>query len=341
MLSLTTTLPAAHRRHNPQRHVKARKPTANCGIFRHIHKCHTTTSLVLVLKALHGDHEAAGKTNTPHETTPSTIRSTLLSLFTPALLSLVLEPLYSATDTAILGRVSATALAGVALSTYRCVGCGRWSTWARTHHHPLHAYSFGVVSFLFTALTVITTSTVAAAVAANNITQAQDAVIETAVFAACAGVVAGVVLYMGVPNIVAAMGATGQVAAASIAYSRTRAWGMWAGLTFFVVTGALRGVKDTKTTAILSAVGVFVNAVLDYVLVLGLGWGARGAATATVTVQVAQVVVGLALLKQRGLLVVGGGEGKTHRRWHTVCGGFLWSCKYIITDSIHNSCGPR
>lgn len=189
-------------------------------------------------------------------------------------------------------------------------------------HPPSFLYSFGVISFLFTSLTVITTSTVAAAVAANNIAQAQDAVTETAVFAALAGLGAGVLLYTAVPSIVSAMGASDGVAAASIAYSRTRAWGMWAGLTWFVVTGALRGLKDTTTTAVLSAVGVVVNAVLDYVLVLKCGWGAVGAATATALVQVTQVVVGLLVLKQRGLLWTGGGGGGERKpRWHTVCVG--------------------
>ena len=86
-------------------------------------------------------------------------------------------------------------------------------------------------------------------------------------------------------------------------YFAIRIWATPAVLLNFVFVGWLLGMQDAKGPLLIILVVNISNAVLDFVFVMGLGWGVAGVATATLIAEVAGLVTGLALvvakLKQR------------------------------------------
>ena len=82
---------------------------------------------------------------------------------------------------------------------------------------------------------------------------------------------------------------------------------------FFVVDAAFRAAGDTKTPFVLLSTSVAATLVLDPVLILGLlgapALGIRGAAIATLTTRSVVFVIGLVLLRRRGMIAFGAPRG--------------------------------
>ena len=81
---------------------------------------------------------------------------------------------------------------------------------------------------------------------------------------------------------------------------------------YFAVDATFRAAGDTRTPFLILASSVAVTLVLDPLLILGLGpfpaLGIRGAAVATVLTRSAAFVVGVVILRRRGLVTWGGIE---------------------------------
>jgi len=78
---------------------------------------------------------------------------------------------------------------------------------------------------------------------------------------------------------------------------------------FFVVDATFRAAGDTRTPFLLLSTSVIATLVLDPVLILGLvgapALGIRGAAIATLTTRAVVFVIGLGILRRRGMLTLG------------------------------------
>jgi len=75
----------------------------------------------------------------------------------------------------------------------------------------------------------------------------------------------------------------------------------------FLVVSILRGIGDTKTPLAFMGIGVVLNAILDPLLIIGIGpfprWGLNGAAAASVISSIAAFLAGVIYLNRKGSFV--------------------------------------
>lgn len=187
----------------------------------------------------------------------------ILSLAVPALGALVAEPLFVLIDSAMVGHLGATSLAGLSLA----------STVLTT------------IVGLFVFLAYATTATTARLFGAGDRRGGLRAGIDGAWLAALLGLGAAAALAAGAPQVVAAMGASGEVAAAARAYLRASAPGIPGMLIVYAATGTLRGLLDTRTPFVVAGVGAVLNAGLNAVLLYGIGMGIAGSGLGTAITQ--------------------------------------------------------
>ncbi len=94
----------------------------------------------------------------------------------------------------------------------------------------------------------------------------------------------------------ALLSATPQVKAAGQAYYDARIWALPATLLNFVIIGWFLGRAQSNKVLLLSIIGNGINIVLDYYLIIELGWESRGAGLATAISQYSIMFVGIILL---------------------------------------------
>lgn len=156
---------------------------------------------------------------------PSTVDRQILGLAVPALGALVAEPLFVLVDSAIVGRLGTTELAGLSLAS------------------TLLVTIVGLCVFLAYA----TTAVVARRLGAGDRTGALQVGVDGLWLAAGLGVLLAVLAVVVAPWAVGALGATGDVADQAVLYLRASAPGLPGMLVVLAATGALRGLQDTKT----------------------------------------------------------------------------------------------
>jgi putative MATE family efflux protein len=184
-------------------------------------------------------------------------------------------------DTFLVARLGADALAAVGSSMFVL-----WSMMA-----------------LVEIVSVGTLALVARAVGAGDRTEAGSVAFTGGVMAVALGVVGALVSTPLIDAVVAAMGLDAGPAEQAVAYLQVLLWGYPTLAGFFVLEGIFRGAGDTRMP-MLVLTGCFVlNALLDWVLIFGVGpfpeLGVRGAALATVTSRGVGCVVLLAILWRR------------------------------------------
>mmetsp|Transcript_17433 Transcript_17433/g.52263 ORF Transcript_17433/g.52263 Transcript_17433/m.52263 type:complete len:588 (-) Transcript_17433:751-2514(-) len=208
----------------------------------------------------------------------------ILALAIPALFSVLLDPLLSLVDTAIVGRLGAAQLGAVGLATL----------------------VFNFSAFLFSFLMVVTTPRVAAAVANDNKPEASRATAQGLQVGLAIGVVAAVALWYGAPALVSAMSGgadpKGDVVGYAITYLRCRCLASPAVLAIFVAIGSFRGSRDTVTPLIAAMAANFINLSLDLILIFVFGLGVAGAAIATTISQYVSCTVLVGMLIKRKML---------------------------------------
>jgi putative MATE family efflux protein len=197
-------------------------------------------------------------------TTPvRTDRRAVLALALPALGALVAEPLFLLADSAIVGRLGTAPLAGLGIAG---------------------ALLTAAVS-IFVFLAYGTTAAVARRSGAGDRAGALRQGIDGLWLAVAIGVPAAIVAEILAPALVAAFGAPADVAEHAVIYLRWSLPGLPAMLVVLAATGVLRGLLDTRTPLVVAAVGALVNAVLNLVLVHGVGLGIAGSGIGTATTQ--------------------------------------------------------
>jgi putative MATE family efflux protein len=187
----------------------------------------------------------------------------ILRLAVPAFGALVAEPLFLLADSAIVGRLGTTAQAGLGIA-------GQALTTI-----------VGICIFLAYG----TTAAVARQMGAGHVKDAVRQGIDGIWLAlALAGGLILICLPL-VPWIVDAFGTTATVAPAAGTYLRISLFGIPGMLVVLAGTGVLRGMQDTRTPLYVSVGSFTLNLALNWLFVLGFGWGIAGSAWGTVIAQ--------------------------------------------------------
>lgn len=197
----------------------------------------------------------------------------ILALAVPALGALLAEPLFLATDTAMIGHLGAVPLAGIGI--------------ASTVLHTV----VGLLVFLAYA----TTPTVARRLGAGDRPGAIRAGVDGLWLAAGIGVVLAIAGVPGAHPLAAAFGAEEAVTGQAASYLRIAVLGLPAMLVVIAATGLFRGLQDTRTPLVVAVTGFGANAALNAVLIYGLGWGIVGSAVGTVVAQLGMAVACLVI----------------------------------------------
>lgn len=187
----------------------------------------------------------------------------VLALAVPALGALIAEPVFVATDTAMVGhlgpnQLAAIGIAGAALQT-----------------------AIGLMVFLAYA----TTPLVARRLGAGDLRGAVRAGIDGIWLALAVGIVVGAAGWLAADHVISWFGATPEVAELAAVYLRISSLGIPGMLVLIAATGLFRGLQDTRTPLVIAVVGSALNAGLNAVLIYGAGWGIAGSAIGTAVVQ--------------------------------------------------------
>lgn len=189
----------------------------------------------------------------------------------PAFLALVAEPLFLLADSAIVGHLGTSALAGLGVAS---------------------AVLLTAVN-IFVFLAYGTTAVVARRLGAGDQRGAISAGVDGIWLALLLGTLGAVGTALFAAPLVQVFGAGPDVAAEAVTYLRWSALGIPSMLVVLAATGVLRGLQDTRTPLVAAVVGFTANAALSLLLVHGVGWGIAGAAIGTV---IAQTGMALALV---------------------------------------------
>ncbi len=208
---------------------------------------------------------------------PPTLRGYLRSPFdrdiarlaVPALGTLVAEPLYVLADTAIVGRLGTTQLAGLALATAVLL----------------------IVHALSIFLAYGTTGPVARLIGAGQEGRAATRSVQGLWLALVLGLFATVVLILLADPLLRAFGGEGDVLVAANRYLTVSLAGVPFMLILLAANGAFHGRQDTRTPLALALTGAVFNLVLEVILIFGFDLGIGASAAATV---VAQALTGTA-----------------------------------------------
>jgi len=203
----------------------------------------------------------------------------ILRLAVPALGALVAEPLFLLTDTALVGHLGETSLAGLGIAS------------------ALLQTVIGLLIFLAYA----TTPAVARMLGSGNIPGAIRAGLDGLWLALLLGVTLGLAGLVLARPLVGLFPSTPGVADAASTYLTISLAGLPAMLLVIAATGLFRGLQDTRTPLIVAGAGFGANIVLNVVLIYGLGLGIAGSATGTVIAQwgMAAVLIAIAVRRAR------------------------------------------
>ncbi|WRZ91871.1 MATE family efflux transporter [Streptomyces sp. NBC_01007] len=193
----------------------------------------------------------------------------IVALAVPAFGALVAEPLFVLADSAIVGHLGTAQLAGLGVAS------------------ALLMTAVGVFVFLAYA----TTAAVARRVGAGDLRAAIRQGMDGIWLALLIGAAVIAVALPAAPSLMELFGASDTAAPYATTYLRISVFGIPAMLVVLASTGILRGLQDTKTPLYVAVGGFVANAVLNLVLVYGVGLGIAGSAWGTVIAQCGMAAV--------------------------------------------------
>ena len=187
----------------------------------------------------------------------------LLGLAIPALGALFAEPVFLLADSAIVGHLGTAQLAGLGIAS---------------------AVMLNAV-FLCIFLAHGTTAAVARQAGAGNLRRAYALGLDGIWLAVAIGVGLGGLGIVLAPVLVDLLGASDRATPYALTYLRISLLGLPAMLVVLAATGALRGLKNTRTPLLATGLAAVANIPLNLVLVFPLGLGVAGSALGTVLAQ--------------------------------------------------------
>ena len=203
----------------------------------------------------------------------------ILALALPALPVLAAEPLYLLVDTAVVGRLGAVALAGLAVGGI-------------------------VLAQVSTQLTFLSYGTTARAARLHGAGRRANAVaegVQATWLAGALGLALLAVVQLVAGPVTGVLAGGGEVAAQAELWLRVASLGIPLVLVTLAGNGWMRGVQDTVRPLRYVLVGNGVSAVVCPVLVHGAGWGLVGSAVANVLAQVLSAGLFLRALAGEGV----------------------------------------
>ncbi|WP_189929046.1 MATE family efflux transporter [Streptomyces sulfonofaciens] len=198
----------------------------------------------------------------------------ILALALPAFGALVAEPLFVMADSAIVGHLGTSQLAGLGVSS---------------------ALLTTAVS-VFVFLAYATTAAVARRVGAGDLQAAVRQGVDGIWLALILGAAVILVVLPTAPALVEVFGASPTAAPYATTYLRISSLGIPAMLVVLAATGVLRGLQDTRTPLYVAIAGFVANGVLNAALVYGAGLGIAGSAWGTVIAQCGMAAVYLTVV---------------------------------------------
>ncbi|MGW0626317.1 MATE family efflux transporter [Streptomyces sp. NPDC002758] len=198
----------------------------------------------------------------------------IVALAVPAFGALVAEPLFVMADSAIVGHLGTSQLAGLGIAS------------------ALLTTAVSVFVFLAYATTASVARSVGAGDLPSAIRQGMDGIWLALLLGAA---VIAVVLPLA-PDLVDLFGASHTAAPYATTYLRISALGIPAMLVVLAATGVLRGLQNTRTPLYVALAGFIANAALNLVLVYGVGLGIAGSAWGTVIAQYGMAAVYLTVV---------------------------------------------
>lgn len=187
----------------------------------------------------------------------------MLALAVPTFGQLVAEPTFILIDTAIVGHLGESALAGLALG----------STVILT--------AVGLCVFLAYA----TTSQVARCFGAGRVRDGIQAGIDGLWLALAIGCVLAAALFLAAEPLCWLLGGRGDALAQGAVYTRAVVLGAPGMLLVYAANGLYRGLQKVRVTLVVAMAGAVLNTVLDVLFVIVFGWGVAGSGFATFLAQ--------------------------------------------------------
>lgn len=188
----------------------------------------------------------------------------VLGLAVPALGALIAEPVFVLIDSAVVGRLGADELAGLALAS------------------AILMTAVGLNIYLAYA----TTAAVARHIGAGNRRAALSLGIGGLWLALGLGIVLGLAGWFTADALITALDAGPEIAPHAKAYLLWSLPGLPGMLVVLAATGVLRGLLDTRTPLVVAVIGAAFNAAMSIILVHPVGMGVAGSGAATALTQV-------------------------------------------------------
>ncbi|MFE2262167.1 MATE family efflux transporter [Streptomyces griseosporeus] len=198
----------------------------------------------------------------------------IVALAVPAFGALVAEPLFVMADSAIVGHLGTSQLAGLGVAS---------------------ALLTTAVS-VFVFLAYATTAAVARRVGAGDLPAAIRQGMDGIWLALLLGAAVIAVTLPAAPGLVDLFGASSTAAPYATTYLRISSLGIPAMLVVLAATGVLRGLQDTRTPLYVAIAGFVANAALNAGLVYGADLGIAGSAWGTVIAQCGMAAVYLTVV---------------------------------------------
>ncbi|MGW1655796.1 MATE family efflux transporter [Streptomyces atratus] len=198
----------------------------------------------------------------------------IISLAVPAFGALVAEPLFVMVDSAVVGHLGTSQLAGLAVAA------------------ALLTTAVSVFVFLAYATTAAVARQVGAGDLASAIRQGMDGLW----LALLLGIFVVAIMLPTAPWLVDVFGASDTAAPYATTYLRISSLGIPAMLVVMAATGVLRGLQDTRTPLYVAIGGFAANGALNAGLVYGAGLGIAGSAWGTVIAQIAMAAAYLVVV---------------------------------------------
>jgi putative MATE family efflux protein len=201
----------------------------------------------------------------------------ILAISIPALGSLLVEPIYVLTDTAVVGRLGTAPLGGLALA----------STVLNT------------LVWVFNFLSYATTVRVAVRRGRGDPEGGAADALQALWLAAGIGLAVAVIVGLTASGLIGLLGDDPAVVDQGVTYLRVSVIGIPFQMVAIACIGYLYGLPDTKRPFAVLLLATTTNLVLELVLVFGLDWGIAGSAWGTVAAQILSSIVFLAIVIPR------------------------------------------
>ncbi|MFT8593730.1 MAG: MATE family efflux transporter [Bifidobacterium sp.] len=193
-------------------------------------------------------------------------RSTLLHIATlaiPTFGQLIAEPAFILIDTAVIGHVGESALAGLSIGS------------------TIILTTVGLCVFLAYG----TTSQVARLIGAGRRREGLEAGVDGMWLALIVGVIVSIAIFLFSRQICSFMGAEGEVLDQAETYVNAIVFGLPGMLLVYAANGIFRGLQKVRITLIAAITGAVINTILDILFVIVLHWGILGSGIATLIAQ--------------------------------------------------------